>query len=228
VVGEERDGRLVERDVDEAALAGAVALAEGGEDAERSPQAGRLVDERGAGADAGPVRLAGDADDPAYSLHERVVARLVAERADAAERADRAVDEAGVARAEGLVAEAALVGEPGPEALDEDVGAVGEPEDGLEAGGVGQAERDRALARVRAEEHRADAVDERRAPRARLVAAVRPLDLDDVRAERAEDLRAVRPRERRRDVEHPQAGERQEAHVDQSCAGRPPVRTSRS
>ena len=228
VVGEERDRRLVERHVDEPALADAVALAERREDAERGPEPGRLVDERGAGAHARAVGLAGHAHDPAHGLHQRVVAGLVAERADAPERADRAVDEARVPRAKRLVAESARLCEPRPEALDEDVRAVGEAEHRLQARGIGKPQRDRPLARVRAQKHRPGAVDERRAPRARVVAAVRSLDLDHVRTERAQDLGAVGPGERGRDVEHAQAGEREEAHVDQSCAGRPPVTTSRS
>ena len=53
----------------------------------------------------------------------------------------------------------------------------------------------------------------RRPPLPRLVARVRALDLDDVGPERGEDLRAVRPCERRREVEDADAFEREEAHA---------------
>ena len=72
---------------------------------------------------------------------------------------------------------------------------------------------ERALARVGGEEHRALAVPERRSPGAAVVARVRSLDLDDVGAERGEDLRAVRPGDRRRHVEHAHAGERLVGHA---------------
>ena len=57
-----------------------------------------------------------------------------------------------------------------------------------------------------------------RAPVARLVAAAGMLDLDDVGAERAEDLGGRRPGERARQVEHADAGER---------GGRPSAASSR-
>jgi hypothetical protein len=96
--------------------------------------------------------------------------------------------------------EAARLGGTRPQALDEDVGAVGQAQQHVEA--AAQVERDRPLAGVHGEEHRALAVPERRAPGARFVADGRRLDLDHVRSERREDLRAVRAGERRRHVDH--------------------------
>ena len=69
------------------------------------------------------------------------------------------------------------------------------------------------------EEH-ARRLRSRRPPGACLVAAARVLHLDHVRAERTEDLRAVRPGERRRDVENADAGERPEV-TGQSSRLRP-------
>ena len=108
-------------------------------------------------------------------------------------------------------AEPELVGEPGPEALQEDVGAVHEPQQRLAPARVAERERERALAGVGGEEHRPLAVPERRPPGAAVVARVGPLDLDHVGAERREDLRAVRAGDRRRDVEHAHAAERGQA-----------------
>ena len=131
VVADVPDRRLVERHVDDRALAGALALEQRREDAERRPGARALVDQRRADADAGPAGLARDRDQAAGRLHQRVVAGLAGERAGAAVRADRAVDEPRVARADRLRAEPELLGEPGAQALEEDVGAVGQPEQRL-------------------------------------------------------------------------------------------------
>ena len=63
LVADEREAGLEERDVDLAPAARLRALVQRGDDAERRPHAGAEVDQRGADADAGPVGLAGDADD---------------------------------------------------------------------------------------------------------------------------------------------------------------------
>jgi hypothetical protein len=114
-------------------------------------------------------------------------------------------------RAQRVGPEAAPLGRPRAQRLDEDVGALGQAQERREPVRVREVEGERALARVRAQEHDALAVPGR-PPLPRLVARVGPLDLDDVRAERAQDLGAVRTGERRGDVEHAEAVERQEAH----------------
>jgi hypothetical protein len=88
VVAEVADRGLVERDVDDATLAGALALEQRGEDADRRPRAGALVDRRRPDTHPGPAGLAGHRDQPAAALHQRVVARLTRERAHAAVRPD--------------------------------------------------------------------------------------------------------------------------------------------
>ena len=70
---------------------------------------------------------------PGERLHQRVVAGLPRERPFAAERADRAVDEPLVPRAERVRAEPEPLRRPGPHRLDEDVGAVDEPQQRLHA-----------------------------------------------------------------------------------------------
>ncbi len=208
VVADVADCRLVQRHVDDAACAGALALEKRREHAERRPGAGALVDERGADADSRPPGLAGDRDQAAGRLHQRVVPRFAGERAGVAVRAERAVDEPRVAVAEDVRAEPELLGEAGAQALEEHVGAVGEAQERVAPARVTEGQPERALARVRREEHRPLAVPERRAPGARVVARVRPLDLDDVGAQRSQDLRAVRARDRRRHVEHARPLER--------------------
>ncbi len=146
--------------------------------------------------------------EPAGRLHQRVVAGLGRERAGVAVRAERAVDEPRIALAEHVRTEPELLGEAGAEALEEHVGAVGETEERVAPTRVAERQPQRALARVGREEHRPLAVPERRPPGTAVVAGVRPLDLDDIGAERGEDLRAVRARDRRCDVEHARPLER--------------------
>ncbi len=212
VVADVAEGGLVQGRVDERAVAAALALEQGGDDAERRPHARPHVDQRRADAHARPPRLARHADEAAGRLHERVVARLGRERPDVPVSADRAVDETWVASAQRVGAEAHASREPGPEALEEHVRAVGEAEDGVPAALVAQRDGERALARVHGQEHRALAVPERRAPRTCVVPGVRPLDLDHVGAERGEDLRAVRAGDRRRHVDDARPREREERH----------------
>ncbi len=120
-------------------------------------------------------------------------------------RADRAVHEALVAAAHVVGTEAEALREPGAQALQEHVAPFGEPEHSIASAFIAERDGQRPLAGVHCEEHRALAVPEWRPPRATVVAGVGPLDLDHVRAERGEDLGAVRPGDRRRDVEraHP-------------------------
>ena len=81
VVAEVADRGLVEGDVDHRALAGALAVEQGGEDADRRPRARALVDRRRPDTHAGAARLPGHRDQPARGLHQGVVARLARERA---------------------------------------------------------------------------------------------------------------------------------------------------
>jgi hypothetical protein len=93
-----------------------------------------------------------------------------------------------------------------PKALDEHVGLVCEAEHDLASPVGGEVERERALAGVRGEEQRPLAVDERGAPGARVVAGD-GLDLDDVGAERGEQLGRRRAGDGCRDVDDAFAGQ---------------------
>src|SRR5439155_2120927 len=105
-------------------------------------------------------------------LHQRVVAGLVAQRPGRAERTDVAVDEARVERPQRLGAEAEPLRAAWAQALDEDVPALDETEQDSLPARLLDVERERALGRVRRQEHHALAVPERRSPAARLVAAL--------------------------------------------------------
>ena len=78
LVADQRQGRVEQGHVHLAAAAGRRALVQSRDDAERGPDAGADVDHRRADPHAGPVGLAGDADQPCERLHQRVVAGLVA------------------------------------------------------------------------------------------------------------------------------------------------------
>ena len=131
VVGDVTDRRLVQRDVDDTTLAGALALEQRGKDAEGRPRARPLVDQRRSDPHTWVARLPGDRDEPARGLHERVVARFAGERPGVPIGTHRAVDEPRVRGAESLGTEPQLLGEPGAQALQEDVRALDEPQERL-------------------------------------------------------------------------------------------------
>ena len=110
LVGEQREGSLVQRDVDGATRARLLSLVQRREDAERRPDAGALVDHRDADAHARATRFPRHAEDAAGSLGERVVARPRAPRPLTPERADGGVHEPRIARARGVRSEAACLG----------------------------------------------------------------------------------------------------------------------
>ena len=129
VVADVAERGLVERGVDERALAGPLAFEERRDDPERGPDPGAHVDQRRADADAGSPGLSRHADEAAGRLHERVVAGLVRERAGRGRtRRPSSTRAAGCARAAPPAPEPETVGEPRAEALQEDVGLLGEPE----------------------------------------------------------------------------------------------------
>ena len=210
-----------QREIDELRVRTLVASAQGRQDRDHRPHAGSLVDHGDAGPRGRAPGLARHAHDPARRLHQRVVARMLSQRAVLAEGADRAVDDAGVARPHGLEPEAQALREPRPQVLDEDVRALGDAENRLETLRRLQVDREGSLARVRGEVRGALAVPERRPPGTGVVATLRVLDLDDVGSERTEDQGCVRARERGRQIEDADAVERAE-HAESlpspSCA----------
>jgi hypothetical protein len=92
---------------------------------------------------------------------------------------------------QGVVAEPHLVERARAEVLDQHVRAGDERVEQPTPFGVLEVQRDAFLVAVDAQEVRALACDERRAPRAGVVAAAGPLDLDDAGAHVGELHRAV-------------------------------------
>ena len=206
-VDEPREGAVEQRHLDAPALAALERREDGG----RRVQTGKHVDERHADLVRLAVLGAGDRHQAALGLDDEVVAGAAGGLAPGAEPADRAVDDARVARADRVVAHAEPVGAAELEVLDHDVRASAQLERERPTLGIAEVEGAAALAAVDREVVRRLAAGERRAPRAGLVAALGPLDLDDVGAEVGEQHRAVRARRARATGpprERPPAGRR--------------------
>ena len=174
------------------------------------------VDERGADAAEGHERrreigggarhprwgiagVAGERHQAAHALGDGVVAGLLRERPRLAEARDRRVDDGGVGGADGCIAQAEPLGHAGQEVLDEHVGLAGQLEGQARALGLLEVHRDAALVAVHGGEGSAHPAGSPQ--RAQVVAPSRPLQLDHVGAEIAQQRRAVRPRDNTREVE---------------------------
>jgi len=90
VVAGEREGGLEERDLDHVTLT----RPQRGEDPDRRPPRRRVVDQRHADPNRRAAGLARDREEAGERLHQRVVARLLAERSRP-EGVDAAVDARG-------------------------------------------------------------------------------------------------------------------------------------
>ena len=171
------------------------------------------IDRRGAGgdvvdgdADLGglAVGLAGHPQKAADALGHDVEPRTVAVRAGLAEPADGAVEDVFAHLPHGVVIDAEASGDAGAEVLDDQIRAGGKLEEEFAAAIGLQVDGDRPLAAVGHRERIALAVDLRRHP-PRVVAGAWLLDLDDIRAELSENHRAVRARQKSRQVEDTEA-----------------------
>ena len=154
------------------------------------------------------VGRAGDAHQPALGLHDGVVSRLAVTRARLPEAGNRRVHQARVRGSERRVVEALRRSGARPEVLHEDVSLLEKPVQDLPSFGVLEIERDAFLVAVDAEEVRAFAAKERRAPATGVVPSARLLDLDDPGAHVAEQHRAIRPGKHPGEVENRETVER--------------------
>src|SRR5215510_7326285 len=199
---------LEERGVDDAATTRLLALDQPGQRADGRPHTRAVVEHGGADPRGWPAVVAVHHHEPGEGLHHGLVAGLELERARAAEGPYRAVDEPREALGERLGAEPHLLEGAGTEVLNEDVGAPDQLQQPLDVGGLLEIEGDAALVRVDGEEARRDALPEGRAPAARVV-TLGPLDLDDVGAHVAEDLRGDGAGQILRDLDDGDAVERE-------------------
>src|SRR5262245_64763283 len=110
--------------------AGFGAVRERGANGDARVHAGDQIGDRDAGllrpAARAVVALAGDAHQAAHALDHEVVARALAPRPGVAETGDRAVDQAGIERAQLRVAEAVALEVAELEVLEQHVAARGE------------------------------------------------------------------------------------------------------
>jgi len=193
-----RDHRVVHGDVDVLTLAGLVAVAQRGEDADRREQRGADVAERADGV--GARRLVGACEhvvvDARHRLGDgRVRGPAVVRRAAVAEARHRHVDEARVHGGYDVVAEAHAVERATLEVLREHVELLREVEDDLLPRVGLQVDGDRPLVEVVAQERGAHELAVGRGHpglRAATGLAAERLDLHDVGAEAGEELGGVR------------------------------------
>ncbi len=177
------------------------------QDGNRSVHAGGEVDHRYADTHRRALRLAIDAHQPSHALDDRVVAGIAAERTVGAEAGDAAMDEAWEAGLEHrLVPHVPFLQRAGLEVFNQNVGGLEQAEKNLAPLRLGEIEHDAALVAIDADEIGGGITLEGWPPAARLI-ALRRLDLDDFGTVVAEHLRAVRPAEHAREIDHLDAGE---------------------
>ncbi len=218
-----------QRDVDVLAVAGAIAVPERAEDRDPRVQPAHDVVDGDADLDGRPVGLAGDAHDAARALRHQIVARPRGGRPVLAVAGDRAVHEVLKLGAQLRVGEPVIGEAADLEVFDQHIGVREQAPDERGALRCGEVDRDRALVAIGAQVvaalrrlRAARVAQERRPPRARLVIDAGPLDLEHVRAEVAQHLRAGRPGEDTAEIEDRDAVERPRRHRYALDAQQPP------
>ena len=149
-------------------------------DAEGGIEAGCEIRKRHAAFDGCASRLAGHAHDAAHGLQRQIEAGLARARSFLAEGGDGAVHEIGLCLAQRRMVEAKTRHDAGSVVLEHDLRGGDEVARPLVVARILEIERDRALVAVHRGEVLAVAVLQRR-PLPHGIAAIRVLDLDDVR-----------------------------------------------
>src|SRR5271166_3244937 len=187
------DDRVLHRHLHTLAAARIMALLQRRKDADRHMNAGAGIADRRHDKGRRVFREAGDAHRPAHRLRDRLEALEIGIRPIAAEALDRRVDQTRVDLRQNLPAETQPVERPRAEILDHHI-RLGDQlfEQLLAASGL-QIQRQAALVGVKQQEEEAVAVLVTHVA-ARDVAALRLFELDHIGAEKAEYLRACRPR----------------------------------
>src|SRR5882762_5120991 len=213
LVGKQRDLRVEQREIEMLPDARLRAMRERRADGDRGVHPGHDVGDRDAGALRTAARravgLSGDAHHPAHALDHEVVARPLAPGAALAEAGHRAVDEPRVDLPQSVVAQA-IAGEIAVlVVVDQDIEAGGERPDQRLSLGRRDVDRDRFLAVRRRGEIGGVArlatlavLDPRRSEGARVVAALRPLHLDDLGPEIGQILPGPGARKHARQVQN--------------------------
>ncbi|PAV92739.1 hypothetical protein WR25_05610 [Diploscapter pachys] len=222
LVAQHRDLHVEQRHIDMLAEACRRAVQQRGLDRDDRIEAGHQVRYRDAdllrAAAWQIVALAGDAHQPAERLNDEVIARLGGARPGLAEAGDRTIDQAGVQRAQAGMVEAVFRQRPRLVILDQHIALRHHRADQRLSFCGGDVDRDRLFAAVGRLEIRGFACRRAigvrhpgRSPLARIIPAAGMFDLDDLRAQIRQRLRAPWPRQHAAHVEHSQS--RQRTHV---------------
>ena len=203
----QRQLAIQHRHVDERTLAGAAALLKRGEDADRGEEACSDIADRSAGPAGLTVNIAGNAHHARERLRHYIVGGLVAIRTILAEAGERRIDQAGIDRGEVPGSQSQAIHHAGAIVFHQHVALLRELEKDGPAALVLEVERQAALVAVDAEEIDAFVVDARIKPSG-LVAGLRPLDLDHIRAQGSEQPGAVGTGQHVRDIEDADALQR--------------------
>jgi hypothetical protein len=134
--------------------------------------------------------MAVDGHQPRVGLHEWIVARPCGERAFSAERGDRAVHEPRIEPRGSREVETELLDDARTQALDENIRALDEPLENVDAPFALEVDGEAPLVSIQRHEDGALAGPERWTPSPRIVPPSRALDLDDLGTHVTERLRA--------------------------------------
>ncbi len=153
--------------------------------------------------------MAGNAHYARHGLCHEIEAGPVGPRSGLAKAGNARINDPRVDGRDHFIVDAEALHDARPVIFDDDIGGLGELQKGRPAGRVFQVERDASLVAVQVEETHAVGSLHLEAHRAaRLVAAARRLDLDDVGAKIGQQHGAERAGHHLRHVEHFDAGER--------------------
>ena len=207
LIGVHGHRHVEQRDVQMLALTGAPTLHQSREHRAGGIHAGHQIDHGDAGAQGACALLAignaGVAHQAAHALKNVVVAGLVRERTGLSKSRDGQVDQAGIDGGQRGVVEPVLGERADLVVLHQNVGILDLAQQPLAFAAQGKVERDRMLAAIARQKVRGDRLaavgrDERWAPSARVIALHRALDLEHMRAQIGQILRAPRPRQNAR------------------------------
>ena len=200
-IGGRRQGGSVHGDVDVVAAPGALPPQQRHQNGGQRLQRAEVIGDRNAGNDRLAVAADGHAEHAADRLEREVVRGPLAVRTGIAEGADRAIDDARIARHDRRMADAEAIDDAGAEALHHDVGARAQVEQQVQAVRRLEIEDDALLAAIEiAKEHGRRAVG--RTDVASGIAA-RRLDLDDLGAVIGQGHRQIRSRQEPAEIDHP-------------------------
>ena len=200
-IGQELEAAAVEGDIDALPLPGHGAVIERGQDCLGRIHAGDEIGDGDAEAQRLTLGGAGDGHQPAFGLHDEIIARPVGQRPVAAIAGDRAMDDPRVERPQGFIIEAEALQGFGHEILDDDIGAAHQLAHQLGPARARHVEGDRLLVAIDREVIGGDAAHAGRRPFPGLIAALGRLHLPDLGAQIGQGHGAPWPRQHPGEIE---------------------------